>query len=204
MRRPVVLAGFGVAVAVSWWLGRAAGDEAEGPKPWPATSVAIVDMARIFKESPRLTKLREEIRRDFEVESGDMKVLIAELKAIQERSKGKKPDDPELKGIREEFERRSAEAKELGAKLKQEFVTREVETYGLFHEDVRVEIERFAQERGIGLVMRWQESGEVSVEVKDAKDANATMGRINQLVIHQNGLDITDEILERMRDAGSL
>ena len=204
MPRAAVLSCFGVVAAASWWLGRASGDETEGTKPWPATSVAIVDVTRVFKESPRLTKLRDEMQRDFEVESGDMKVLVAELKSIQERAKGKKPDDPELKGFREEFEKRSAEAKELGAKLKKEFDTRQVETFGLFYEDVRVEIERYAQERGIGLVMRWQESGEVAVEVKDAKDVNAAMGRINQLVIHQNGLDITDEIIERMRDAGSL
>lgn len=203
MARAAFLAFPGIALA-AWWIGRASGDDAEAAKPAAPVSVALVDVARIFKDSPRLARLREDLRQDFEAESVAMKALGEELKELQTRAEAAKNDAGERQKIREEFEKKSTEFKAEAQKLQKEFVTREVELYRLFYADVKAEVERYAKGRGITLVVRWQSADEPPPEVTEVKDANQVMNQVNQLVVYHDSLDITDAVIDQMKTSGSL
>jgi Skp family chaperone for outer membrane proteins len=203
MSRATFLAVLAVALA-AWWIGRASGDDAEGVKPAPPVSVALVDVSRIFKESPRLARLRDDLRQDFDTESVAMKAIGEELKALKARADAAKDDAGEQKKIREEFETKSNEFKAEAQKLQKEFVTREVELYRLFYADVKAEVERYAKTRGITLVVRWQSTDDPLPEVTEVKDASQVMSQVNQLVVYHESLDITEAVIDQMKASGSL
>lgn len=197
----------GSLLAAVWWLGRASGDEVPADQPWPPTSVAIVDLTRIFKDSPRLARLRDELKQDFETESVGVKALAEELKQFQERAKAAQGNQQELNSLKGEFEKRAAEAREATAKLQKEFVAREVQLYRAFYADVEAEVKRHAEGHGIRLVIRTQDSEEPNAEKEidftDPRAAAAFMNRVNRLVVYQDSLDITDAIVSQMKDGGS-
>jgi Skp family chaperone for outer membrane proteins len=198
----------GPLLAAAWWLGRASGDEVPAEKPWPPTSIAIVDVTRIFKDSPRLARLRDELKLDFATESVGVKALAEELKQFQERAKAAQGDRQELNSLKGEFEKKAAEAKAAAAKLQKEFVSREVEVYRSFYADVESEVKDYAEAHGIRLVIRTQETEEPTGEAKEAdvadpKNAKAVLDRLNRLVVYQDSLDITDAVIRQMKDGGS-
>ena len=66
MSRTLFVTACGCALLAAWWLGQASADEAEAVKLRPKTSMALVDVSRIFLESPRLKRLHAEIKSDYE------------------------------------------------------------------------------------------------------------------------------------------
>lgn len=192
-------------LATGWSLGRAAGDEGAAAAPAAPTSVALIDMARVFKESPRLTRLRDELRRDFEAESSGLKTLAEELKALKAEFDAAEKGGREQRELAKRFQEKTAEAQAASGRLRADFAGREAEVFRAFHDDVRAEIERLAKERGYGLVMRTQTddppSG-FSAEPDAKQDVQKTVSRLNQLVLYHDGLDVTDAVIDRMAAAG--
>lgn len=203
MPRATILAVSALALA-AWCLGRASGDEGESAKPAPATSVALVDVARIFKESPRLARLRDDLKQDFDIESVTLKAVGEEIKKLKERAEAAKDDAGEQKKIREEFEQKSNDYKAEMQKLQKDFITREVEVYRAFYADVQADVERYAKAHGLTLVIRWQSTEEPLAEVTELKDANQVLNQVNQLVLYHDSLDITDAVIDQMKASGSL
>ncbi len=191
----------GGVLAVAWWLGRASGEEEHAAEPQPPTSVAIVDLARIFKDSPRIARLRERLRNQYSTESADAKSLAETVKELKAKF------DAAAKGSREqqeraaEFQKRYAELQASAKLLNGDFAAREAELYRVFYEDAQAEVARYAKSRGIGLVVRFQEGPDTPGEIRDAKAVSQVLTHLNQLVVYQDGLDITDAVIARMKAA---
>ena len=200
-RAPLRLVVLGSVLAAAWWLGRASGDEVEGAKPAPPTSVAIVDLARLFKDSPRLARLRERLKQDYATESTEAKALAETVKELKAKFDAAEKGGREQKDLAEQFRKKYAELQNSAKELNGDFATREAELYRVFYGDAQAVIAGYAKERGIGLVIRFQSDIETSAEVKDAKSASQVVSQLNQLVVHHDGLDITDAVIDRMKAA---
>lgn len=206
MARLTLVTAAAVALSAAWWHGRSSADEVEATKPWPATSVALIDLAKVFAESPRLTRLREGLAAEFAAESGDVKAIQEELQALVKRAEAakEKQDAKAFKELHEEFEKKTAALKAEAQKLQALFAPREVELLRSFYGDVQAEVEQVAQERGIALVLRTQSDIELPSEITEVKQAQKAAAQMNRLVIYENSLDITGDVIDRMRVAGTL
>ena len=201
-RPPFRFALLGALLAAVWWLGRASGGEGDAAKPQPPTSVAIVDLARIFKDSPRIARLRERLRDEYSTESADAKSLAESVKELKAKFDAAEKGSREQRERAAEFQKKYAELQASAKQLNGDFAAREAELYRVFYEDAQAEVARYAKERGIGLVVRFQEGPEApGGDVKDAKAISQVLTHLNQLVVYHDRLDVTDAVIARMKAA---
>jgi len=189
-------------LAAVWWLGRAHGNEADASAAKRDLPIALVDVQRIFTESPRLKRLVEDLRQDLEIDGADAKAMADELKALKAQYDAEPNGSEQKAALRAELEKQGAEYKKIAGELKAEFTAREAEMYSSFYDDVTDEIEMYAKENGIRLVLRYKTPEDLE-EITDASDARKALQDINQLTIFHDDLEVTETIIERLTNSGA-
>lgn len=181
----VVLAGL---LGFSWAKGGEA-LSADEPKPG-AQEIAVVDLAKVFDAHKELTAKREDLRRDAQRAEEGLKSLVDTAKKLQEDLNRQKPGSAEHTRILKELNEKSLEFQKRRGEQLQELQQKEAAVYQTTYKQIMEEIQRIAEARGIRLVLRTE------MLAPDTKDQKKLIESMNRQVLYQNGLDITDEVVQ--------
>ncbi|HET6883623.1 MAG TPA: OmpH family outer membrane protein [Pirellulales bacterium] len=180
-----------IAVASDPWnrLLRTSADDGAAPPAAPPTRVAMLDLARIFSNYDKFKRQSDELRREVEQAERQLKTRKAELQAAADSLGTLPKESSQAKKLQEQIAHDTAEITAHVAEQKRHFFEKEAAIYYECYREVMAEVERYAKERGINLVMRF------NGDPFDPADPQAIQKELNKAVLYQDGIDITDEIL---------
>lgn len=192
MDRNMVYAGVSVVLAgllgFSWAQDRTV-LSADDAKPMTA-DIAVVDMVKVFEANHAMTAKRDEIKREAQRANDDLKLLVEAGKKLQEELKLHKPGSTEHNRIQKELQDKAAEIQKFQKDKIQALQQEEAEVFQITYKRVMEEVQRIAEARNLRLVLRYQ------AEATDAKDPKKLLESMNRIILYQNGLDITDEVIQ--------
>jgi Skp family chaperone for outer membrane proteins len=152
-------------------------------KPANQTSIAVVDVARVFKQHRLLNEEMSQIKAHIQHFTDDV---------IKNNLTSTKAHAPEI--VTTDF---SPEVQSVIAAKRVEFLRQEQEIYARVYGQIEIEVARVSRERGISLVVVDDSNDQDWVNA----DRDAIQTRIRRQVIYSQGLDITDEVVEALNAA---
>ena len=184
----------GLMALGSWWFSGVRADEQPQPAKGHATRVALIDMARLFKEYPRFEELRDELKKRIDDASDELKQRLEDVKRMQSDLKEYPAGSPEFKRLEQQILSAAKELESSKKKLQGEFFQKEAELYNTCYRTLRAEVARYAEMHGIELVLRF-----IAQEEEESDKPEEVMKRLQAQVVYHAGLDITDEVLATLR-----
>lgn len=156
------------------------------------TNVVVIDIPYVFKNHVRFKAAIDDIKKDIDAYKKFVTDQQAQVRAERERLGQFKPGTREYKEIEERIARMSMEAQLKGAQQQKDFMEREAQEYYKTYGEVQAAVAEFASRNGIALVLRYN-----SQEIDPTKRESIMQG-VNGMVVYQNGLNITELILDRL------
>lgn len=163
----------------------------------PTTPVAVVDIGHIFKNYPRFTQAMESVKS--QAKTTDAK-LVQRRDAIQaklETLKSYKSESVEYKSLEKEIAHLQAELEADRALKRKELLEKEAKIYYIVYNEIQQQVKTFADTHGIGLVLRF------STEQMEPTNRTSVMQGVNRPVVYQRNLNITYDVLDRLKRATS-
>ncbi len=183
MRYRNLMAGAAVAlVFLSLFVN--AGEQAD------ANPIALVDVAKIFKQHPAFAKGMAEIRADVASIEKVVAQGSSEIKALTRQRNEAKSGSPEYRKLDVRIEKKNAEIRGAQRAAKADLLKRESSLYGSVYTEIARLIRGYADARGIILVTRFDSS---KMNLDNRSDILKNINR--NVVYHAGGLDITDAII---------
>lgn len=157
-------------------------------------TIGLIDMAHLFKEYKKFTDLREQLRSEIKATDDAAKKMAESIKATQAKLKA---------GT---FAEGSAEYQQLEAKLisdttkfeafrktqQQKFLRRESKIYKDVYLEVVGAVGQYAKYYNYDVILRFSRNA-----VDETNNAQELIQNMNkQVVWHNNGIDITDQVLD--------
>jgi len=170
--------------------GAAAGPSA--PAAAAGTSVAVIDVAYIFKNHARFNQSMNDMKRDIEAFDAHMQEESKKLQKKQEEMTSFGPSSPQFKKLDEELAKMKSDFQIAVQSKKRDFLEQEAKVYYNIYREVEEAVVVFAQRHGIRLVLRF--TGD---EMK-ADDRASVLQGVNKPVVYQDHLDITMDILNKL------
>jgi Skp family chaperone for outer membrane proteins len=194
MDRNMVYAGVSVVLAgllgFSWAQGRGA-LVADEPKPM-THDIAVVDMVKIFEKHKGFQERTAEFQRAGKDAQAELQRMAEAGKKLQEDLKLFKPGSSDHSKLQKELAEKAAEIQKFQTEQTARFQKEQTEAIRDTYEQIVREIQRIAEARGLRLVLRFQE------ENLDTKFPQKVAETVNRQVLYQNGLDITEEVLQAL------
>lgn len=195
------LSGFAGVALMGWFsaqlpvLRQGVADEPqEVVKPRPAAAVAVIDIAKVFKEHSAFKKRMAELKTMFEDFQATSKARQAEIEQLATAAKtlktGTDPFEQETRRVQRMAVELQADATAMQRKLMKE----EAEIYAAIYREVGEKVSAYARANGIRLVLRF------NGDPMDTSDRNSVLVGVNNSIVFQDQLDITDEIIRRVND----
>lgn len=163
---------------------------AEGP------AIAVLDVKRVFQQDTTFQEALKELRNHLAAVETDLLPLKSEAEAIQKAMENLED------GTTEQIEKKAqiaAIAFKIEKRTKQEqHVLQEKEraVYASAYERMKMTVDMYARQAGIKLVIRY--NGESS----DLLQRKELIETINRPIVYQDGIDITDDIIEAVNHGG--
>lgn len=166
---------------------------ASGQGDRPRLDIALVDMVKLFNADKDYVSQREELQKEVAEAQKTLQEKQQALLQLQEEGRKAKPNSEEQKRIGEELRQKARDAE----MFRQNHVNKVLETEKTLNiktwRTINERIQRYADDRGIRLVIRY-----TSQPVEDSKTPQEVLALINQDVVYQNGLDVTEDILQTL------
>lgn len=172
----------------TWAQGRGALN-ADEPKP-VAGDLAVVDLAKVFNEHKALQAKIADINREAQRAEEEVKTMAEAVKELETEFKSAKPGSAEQGRIQKEAQEKLAAFNKFRTEKQKQFNEERAQAYLTIYQSVMEEIQRIAENRGFKLVLNF------SSEPIDPKDVNKTMQVLSRQVLYQNGIDITEDVLQ--------
>ncbi len=154
------------------------------------STMAVIDLKQVFEGHTRFKSMRDQLMRDVEGAENTVKARQEELRGMVERLKEFRPGSPDFKQLEADVANRQADLKVDISIQKKDFMEREAKIHYHVYQEVLQEIEHFATQRGLTLVMRVN-----SEEIKD-ENPQQILQELNKPVVYYNkAIDITYPIL---------
>ena len=165
-----------------------------------AGRVAILDVAKVFKENKRFDELVKAIK----AQADQLKLQItAEQDAIKAdvMKLREKPAGPERNQKEAELEQRHTALRTTTRQNEAELLNREARVYYDTYREMQAVVEGMAKEYGLSLVLRFDS------ESIDPNNRNEVIKGVNRAVVFHRQLDLTkfvsDELNKRMSSAAA-
>jgi Skp family chaperone for outer membrane proteins len=171
--------------------------QASAPAP-TGTSVAVIDIAFIFKNHVRFNGQMNDMKRDIEAFDASIRAEQANFAKKREQLAQFNPSSPEYKKAEVELAEIKSDLDIKVAVKRREFLEQEAKVYYGIYREIEESVAIFAQQNRIGLVLRY--SGD---EMKPDDRASVLQG-VNRPVVYQDRLDITQHILGRLNAGATL
>jgi Skp family chaperone for outer membrane proteins len=156
------------------------------------TNVAVIDIPYIFKNFTRFTQAIDDIKKDIDEYKNVVKNQQDQLRVEAQKLELYKPGTKEYRDQEEKITQMRLQFQLESTKLQKEFMEREGQAYFTAYREVERVVAEFAQRNRIGLVLRF------SAEEMDPMQRDSIMQGINQIVVYQDRLNITEAILEQL------
>jgi Skp family chaperone for outer membrane proteins len=156
------------------------------------TNVAVIDIPYIFKNFTRFTQAIDDIKKDIDEYKNVVKNQQDQLRVEAQKLELYKPGTKEYRDQEEKITQMRLQFQLESTKRQKEFMEREGQAYFTAYREVERVVAEFAQRNRIGLVLRF------SAEEMDPTQRDSIMQGINQMVVYQDRLNITEAILEQL------
>src|SRR5262245_8153537 len=181
----VVLAGL---LGFSWAQGRA-GLSADDQKLL-TQDVAVVDMVKVFENHKGFQKRSDALKQSTEKAREKLTANGEAGQRLKQELERQKPGSTEFARIQKELNEKAAEFQRVQREQQELLQKEQTEAINITYKDIVDEIQRIAEKRGLRLVLRSQG------EIPDATNPQKLAESVNRQVLYQNGLDITDEVMQ--------
>jgi len=152
-------------------------------------NMAVVDVSYVFKNYQSFRTSMDSMKKEMEAVESELKSEKDQVHAHEEKRKLYNPGTPDYKKLDEEIARKKAEFNLKAGRIRKDFLEREAKVYYQTYLQVNDIVKYYAQQHNIGLVLRFN---------GDAVDPNrreSVLQAINNPIVHQNGIDITPDII---------
>ncbi|MCY2964929.1 MAG: OmpH family outer membrane protein [Planctomycetota bacterium] len=157
------------------------------------TDIALVDMVKLFNADKEYVAKREELQSEVAEAQKAFQEKQQVLMQLQTEGRKAKPGSEEQRRIGTEFQQKAKETEEF----RQNHILKVLEAEKMLNiKTYRViadRIQKYADEKGIRLVIRF-----AAQPLDETKPPQEILALINQDVVYQSGLDITEEILQTL------
>lgn len=204
MKRPSLVAASAACVvflAAGLFAARAqsqqqpAAPPAAGLQPGPA-NIAFIDVNKVFKNHTRFNMMMTEMKAELDNAEASIKRERDSIKSLMQKLEGFKPGSPEYKQLEEETARRQSELAVSVQLQKKNFLQQEAHNYYTVYTEMMQEVEYFAANNGVAMVMRF------NGDPVDMQKPDDVLREINKPVLwFPAGCDITGFIIERLNRA---
>jgi len=154
--------------------------------------LAVLDVGRVFRDHRKFQERLSALRAEMEEAKQTLTVRQVEIEGTQRKLNGLRPGTPEHEQTQLLLARLQTELKLYAERLQQNFAKREMTLYADVYEDVSSAVEQYARQHKIRLVLR---SNEITM---NPDNRNSVLGAVNRQVVFQQGLDITDVIVQQL------
>ena len=167
--------------------------------PAPAgTSVAVIDIAYIFKNHVRFNRAMNDMKGDIEAFDAAIRTDQQNFQKKREQLSAFSPSGPDYKKAEEELAHMKSDVDIKVAVKRREFLEQEAKVYYGIYREIEDAVAVFAQRNRISLVLRF--SGD---EMKP-DDRNSVLQGVNKPVVYQYQLDITQLILNQLNAGATM
>jgi Skp family chaperone for outer membrane proteins len=193
MDRNMIYAGASVILAgllgFSWARGGGTlnADEARAAT---AQEIAVVDLSKVFAGHKALLSETEELKREAERIQEDAKALYSAGIKLGDELKLHKQGTAEHTRIAKELKEKADAFKKFNEESQKRMAEKQAGMALRYYQAINEEIQRIAASRGFKLVVNF------SSDPIDPKDLSKAMQVMNRQVLYQNGLDITEDVLQ--------
>lgn len=198
LRLTTISAAIGL-VSLSFMTANAVAQQAAASPSANATryGIAVVDVSYIFKNYSQFKGSMDGMKNDIQAAEAKLKTEGQSIEAMAEKAKQYQPSSAEFKQLDEEVARKKADLSIKMGRIRKDFQEREAKVYYETYMTVRNTVQYFAQQNNIGLVLRF------NGDQINPNNPKAVLSGINQLVVSQNNIDITPDILALLNRGGA-
>ena len=165
----------------------------DNPVPAPrGTTVAVIDVKFIFENHIRFKDAMDSIKKDYDTFEAQVRVVETNLRKQIEQLKAMPAGSPEFKQLETQVATTRTQVQLDINNRQKERVEEEAKVYHRAYQELEAEIQRFAARYGIDLVLQFS-----ATEIDPSKPDTVIRG-LNRLVVYQNQLNITDNILREL------
>ena len=160
--------------------------------------IGLIDMAEVFKEYEKFKTQKESLQAEIEQSELKAKAMLEDMKKLQQQAQdgGFKQDSPQFKQLEQQMITKKSELEAYRASQQREFLRKESEIYKQVYLETQDMVQMAAKHFGFTLVLRFSRSS-----VEDAENPQEVIQSMNrQVVFHQSGDDITDDIIRALND----
>lgn len=155
--------------------------------------VAIIDLKYVFDNHMRFKQMTEEMRRSVQAAETDINARKDRINSLIKQLEGVKKGTPDYKQLEDEITQQKADLNALVSNTKREFMRREAKIYYIVYQEIVQEVEYFAQQNRLTLVLRF------NGDPIDENDPDLVAKHLNkQVVWHHRNIDITGLILDTL------
>jgi Skp family chaperone for outer membrane proteins len=155
----------------------------------PKHGVAVVDISYIFKHHARFRAAMDGMKQEMDAIEAQLKAKRDQITKIEEERNKFNPGSTEYKQLDNSLAEQMAGFNVEMTRLRKEFLDKEAKEYYKTYLDVVDAVQRYAGDRGIGLVIRF------NGEPVDPNRREDVLREINKPVVFQNRVDITPDVL---------
>lgn len=162
-------------------------------KPAVRHDIALVDISKLFNADKEFVAERDKLKGENEEAEKTFKSKQEGLRRLQADAQAAKANSPEQRRIVEQLQDKAAELETFRREHVQRIMEAEkvlnMKTYRVISE----RIQKYAEEKGIRLIIRYS-----AQTIDEGKTPQEVLALINQDVVYQAGLDVTEEILQTL------
>lgn len=149
----------------------------------------MVDISRIFKEHAKFRTTMEGMQGEMKTIEGQMEADRKQIMGSEEQLRGLKAGSPDYSALDDQITQMKASFQLKMTRLRKDFLEREAKVYYETFQEVDQAVAYYAQNMGIGLVVRFNS------EAPDPNVREDILRAINKPVVYQDQINITDDVL---------
>lgn len=186
---PVALLAVVLALLLGYsWAPRGGAARAE-PK-FDGSTIALVDMLKLFNAHKGYTGRRDELQKEITEAQQTFNAKAASIRKLEEEGKSARQGSEEHKRLAEEWRTKMKDLETFRREKLQRLAEEEKQLNIKTFQEIVEQIEKYSEAHGLRLVVRYS-----SDPLDDSKNPQEVLGLVNQFVVYQRGLDITEEII---------
>lgn len=184
-----------VAISVAILSTRIATAQTAASATTPGHSrIALVDMARVFKESVAFARQLDALKDILKTADDSVRKSAAEIQRQSKQVESLEKGSEERRELEDEVALKNQALESLRIRERKRFAQAEAAIYHDIYLKTSTIVAEYAEENSIELVMRY------SAEPLNHDDPKKLIEGLNRQIIYQNKLDITDTIISLMNE----
>ncbi len=155
--------------------------------------VAILNVDRILKSHKPLIAKVDPLKAEAKELEAAIQVRQAELETVANQFRRAQPGSPEQQRLQGQLGKLQTDMQQFVVGERTQLQKKEMAVYLEFFRRLDAEVSKYAKQRGLKLVVRQSETS-----LEDNQTLPETMKALNRIILYEDGLDITDEILKAL------